>query len=203
MENKSINKSSITLSIVAVVALLTAVFGATFAYFRADTNLNNLEFNVALPSNNSTFSCNGTTVSLAVTPESMAEGVKGNLAGSQNGTLTVSYLSGTPSTNTISCTYDIAYKWKSTSSEYMAPGSGKEFTWAVSGATTVSETQFVSKSSNEVNVKTGESISNASTTVATTKTYTITVKYYNLETDQSTQAGRSYIVDFYCKNIVC
>lgn len=199
MENNK--KKGLLLTIVAIVTLLVAVGGATFAYFAGTQNLSNLEFNVALPSSNSVFSCNGSTVNLNITPDKMAQGASGTVAGTANGNLVVSYLSG--STTSLSCTYDIAYKWNNGSSAYTKPSSGMEFTYAVSNAKTVNETQFASKDTTDHNIITGESISNASASSATNKTYTVTVKYYNLESNQSSQAGNHYVVDFFCKNIVC
>jgi hypothetical protein len=202
-------RNTLLLTVIAVATLLVAVVGATFAYFATSTT--GASGNIGITANtaaggNSTFTAVGDTISLNITAADMQQSAvaEGTAKATDNATLTVSYTSG--STNSTSCTYNVYYKWESGSSAYTPVTSGtsnKEFTYAVSGDMTVSETNFVATDTTEHQLGTQQTITNASASVPTTKTYTVDAKFYNLNADQSTNSNASFKLSVYVGNIVC
>ena len=202
-------RNTLLLTVIAVATLLVAVVGATFAYFA--TNTSSATGNVGVTANtaaggNSVFTATGDTISLNVTAADMQQSAiaEGAAKASDNATLTVSYTSG--STNSTSCTYNVYYKWENGSSTYTPVTSGtssKEFTYAVSGDMTVSETNFVATDTAEHQLGTQQTITNASVDTPSTKSYTVDAKFYNLNADQSANQNASFKLSVYVGNIVC
>ena len=209
-------RNTILLTVIAVATLLVAVVGATFAYFAQSGDYNataNLTANTAAAS--SSFVATGSAIQLEVTAAQMVKALEGNVANTSTveNAITVSFTSG--STEQLSCTYDIYYKWTDSSDTYtMSNGAAnsKEFTYEITkngSAFAGGETNFATKDAADhvVDTSAKQTITNKSATEATVDRYNVTVRFYNLAQDQSidsnNQSGKHWALQFGVKNVLC
>ena len=146
-------KNTLLLTVIAIATLLVAVVGATFAYFatQMDTNTTGLNVNVTTEPASAIFLASGSELTLEVLGANMqrSQTDQNNAVLSNNNTtdLVVTY-GATTGGSTLSCTYDIVFKWTNSGenqhaykySEATHPTEGwatfgKEFTLKVGTAT--------------------------------------------------------------------
>ena len=213
-------KNTILLTVIAIATLLVAVVGATFAYFATTEEYNNVTtLTATTPSASSVFKTEGGTIALTVEPITMVESRAGIASNNANGTLEVSYLSG--STTATSCTYNLYYKYATSNvDEYTrtitdidkdnAAVSALEFTYKLDGTSddpnvvSIAEANFANTSSNPVKLTNQlVYINNASATEETVHTYDITATWYNIEANQNAMSDKTFVVDFYVDDVTC
>ena len=143
-------KNTLLLTVIAIATLLVAVVGATFAYFATQLSQEENGLNVVANTERASavFLASGTDLTLTVEGGNMQRsqtqvGVA-NLSNSNTSNLVVRY-GASKAGETLSCTYDIVFKWTGTDQYlYSAqetkptatwPTYGKEFTLTVGTAT--------------------------------------------------------------------
>ena len=212
-------RNTLLLTVIAVATLLVAVVGATFAYFANNANVDNVaNLTATTASSSSAFISTGSTIVMNVTAANMVQAygqAAGNLAATSEtvgDNFKVSFTAGT--TETLSCTYHVYYKWDTGTGVYAKTStlgsSDKEFTYKVdytTGGTNstalATETQFVD-SSVTANQDLGTvTISNANETVPTVQEFTIETKFYNFDKEQNDNAGKTWKIKFFVDNVVC
>lgn len=221
-------KNTVLLTVIAIATLLVAVVGATFAYFSANqTNTANVTVQ-AQTSENDVFTATGTgALSVSATGEEMQVGNASNdnalktdaTAGNEN--VVVSLTAGSEKA---SCTYDLVYTANTDQVFNATPAAKaaglKELTLEgvvaedgtkkfgptdmdTIGAATLYAGTESETTGTVLGTFTIEDLGNDET--ATVQTWTLTEKFYNLETvDQSDNiAGNTYGGSISVKNVVC
>ncbi|MBQ6841316.1 MAG: hypothetical protein IJO63_04295 [Bacilli bacterium] len=187
----------ITVSIVMLISLL-AMF--SFAYFSADTDIQNtLPLNVVIEEGTSmTLTAVGQdAATINVSGSSMLTDKAGTVAGSSSPKIALTLESKVKA----KCTYDIAWVWDTDSDNYsLSTGATKEFTISgTDGTNTLAETQ-ISNYSTGLKLGTYE-ITNSST--STTQTWNFTVNFYNLNVVQDKHADATYKGKIAIQNAEC
>lgn len=212
-------KNTMVLTIVAVVTLIVAVAGATFAYFGSFTSnvANKVSVNTTTEAaSSSTFYSQTASITMTVPSNQMVKGAGTSLvqAATESGNLNVTLTSAAGATTTTTCTYDIYYANTGTTIYGTAPTAqvvAKEFTYTLTAAndsgitlTKTGEQDYIDfVGSKTTPVKVGEGTISAKG-VSVTKTMGITLKFYNMpNTDQTSLAGKSFAGEFYVANPSC
>ena len=190
-------KNTLLLTVIAVATLLVAVVGATFAYFASTVDIaNGANVTAEVANSTSSFTATGAAMAVSIDASNMIQAKAGTWSIADNGNLVVKYTA-----SNMTCNYDIVYTWD-TNKAYdptttATRGDNLEFTYAITNAKTVTETNFT-KAGGTV---TSDSITSNGTEV--TKTYDIMVKFYNIDADQSLHGGKTYSGSFKVANVVC
>ncbi len=144
-------KNTLLLTVIAIATLLVAVVGATFAYFatQLDQDANGLNVVANTESASAVFLATGSDLSLTVEggnmQKSQTQQSTAVLSNSASSNLEVRY-GASKAGETLSCTYDIVFKWSGSGDQYLYsatetkptdtwPTYGKEFTLTVGTAT--------------------------------------------------------------------
>ena len=203
------------MGVFASILLLFIVITASFAYFGSfDVNLNNnvaVNINAVSPGN-ATFISNATQLNLQVPAANMSQTASNNeiAAATNTATLTVN-LTGAANLLT-TCTYDIVYKYDSTSNVYgkspTTKNGNKEITLQVSnvnGTNNFANEKNFDYDSSWSGLKrtlvSGATISSNGT--LTTQNISITGKYYNLTIPQTSIEGKAFTGKIYVTNHSC
>lgn len=220
------NKSNLILTAIALLTLLVVTVSATYAYFTSKAEINStLKLNT-ITSSAATFTAYTLDqISLDVTADDMF--TPSAIASKTDNGNVVAVLSSPMEGSTVHCTYDIELIWDTTD-QYITPTAtlsgdyqyeiSLKGTQNVSGDTTghtytvssLNETNLTSFTwsgtagtiGRKAKVITGAEIYSKSTS-ATTATWTFTVNFYTLPTDQSDLAGKSYGAHLAVTNVVC
>ena len=220
------NKTNIILTISALLVLLLVTISATYAYFNSnvqDSNALNVGIEASSAPTFTAYTLDQITLDVKsndlFTPSTTA-------SKSDTGQVVASLASG-KNGDQVFCTYNIELVWDSTD-QYIAPVGTLDNTYkyeislkgnqVVSGdttghsytVTTLNETNltnFVWEGAEgavgrKTNVVTGAEIYSRSTT-ATTATWTFTLNFYTLPTDQSDLMGKNYSAHLGVTNVVC
>lgn len=210
-------KNTVLLTVIAIATLLVAVVGATFAYFSVNMTNNNADVTVKATTAKASdvFTSTGDgTLSLDITNAVMQEADAGDdvLADSDSGELTVSLNAGS---GNASCDYELWLKpdTATASAPYTktaAAGSLLEFTVAGTDDTTPTAQTFaevnIPNSLAATGVKLGSyTIADTYDTglTATTQTWTLSAKFYNLNVDQNLLTDHTFTYSVTVENVVC
>lgn len=213
-EEKGRNNTAM-LTVIAIATLLVAVVGATFAYF---STAQNNDANVTVQAETKaadTFTATGSpAVSLEVTAAQMQE-TAGNddhsvIANSAdaNGNVTVSLTAGS---GNATCTYDLIYTPTSAFTTSTAVAAKEALTdkseFVLSGDSSIAANDFanVNLAGNAaITLKTGATITDSGAdTTATVDTWLFTAKFFNLGTEQSDNANKTFGGNITVANVVC
>lgn len=178
-------KTTIILSVISVLTLLSALFGATFSYFTTKVNVENLDPVEIKTSTVGTFALqSGSNINLQVTGEDMAETNQDSInpvKTAQNETPIYANVKTTNDGGRVVCTYKIIYRATSIYTKSTAnTTNAKEFTISGIESTenlTIPETSLVDQT--EVILLNNISITASGINQTTTQNWTFTIGYYN------------------------
>ena len=209
-------KNNIILVVGALVALLSVIAFAAYAYFSVGNLSTNNITNLTATSerNNMVFDTLGGAMLLNVTASNMMQANNNTVAAENNTTLTVNFQANT--SYSMVCTYDIVYEWTS-SDKYQAHTSGvtqNEFTIQASLASNAHVYQGSNSIANETDLSTAVGNQNSAVVVSgaqidstgtstSTAVWTITSKFYNVNANQNTLADKTYEGRFKVTNVSC
>ena len=221
------------ISLFAGILLLLIVIGASFAYFGSfNINLNgNVAVNInATSPGTSTFTSTSAELNLQVPAANMSQTVVNEtnnvvLAAESSATMNVSLLAGRDITGGVSfnCLFDVYFEYTGNnvygdSSTPKTTGAAKEITMQTDATTTDDASGYVNFwYRTETNFDIGNGgpwtnnkatlcrfwISNKSSTIPTTVTFTFTMRYYNLNADQNALAGKPFTGRIYAEKTQC
>ena len=221
------------ISLFAGILLLLIVIGASFAYFGSfNINLNgNVAVNInATSPGTSTFTSTSAELNLQVPAANMSQTVVNEtnnvvLAAESSATMNVSLLAGRDITGGVSfnCLFDVYFEYTGNnvygdSSTPKTTGAAKEITMQTDATTTDDACGYVNSwYRTETNFDIGNGglwtnnkatlyrfwISNRSSTIPTTVTFTFTMRYYNLNADQNALAGKPFTGRIYAEKTQC
>ena len=212
-ENKS---NTVLLTIIAIATLLVAVVGATFAYFSASSSSNtNVTVRAETRAADIFTSTGSPTINLSVTGAQMQQ-TDGNddhtvIASSADadGIVTVSL---NAASEYATCSYDVLY----TPTTAFVTSSGvankeeltnkKEFVIFGNSSNDANDFEDVDATGSAnipITLKAGATISDSSDGVTTEETWLFTAKFYNLGTDQSSNANSSFGGTITISNVNC
>ena len=208
-ENSSLDNKKI-ISLVSMLCFLIIIIGASFAYFGSFTqNISKGKVNITIDVGaNATFVTSGVDLNIVIPPSKMVQYEAGTKAIENNTTLDVTLTSGNTKIRT-TCTFDIYYEYNQNSSIYgdtLAPvtdASSKELTLKMGGNGTsdYSLEKNFNIDSNWINNSKRLVVKNATisdaTTTGTTKSWDISMAFYNLDKDQNKLAGKTFSGTFY------
>ncbi len=214
-------KNTLLLTVIAVATLLVAVVGATFAYFTATSNEGGRSRLTVNTNSVDQTTATGTDVALTINQSDMNlldgkndyTAYKENNAGRAGLETTVGNGGGI---NT--CTYDLIYTPDADPSGVYTKSATnladlKEFTVLVSATssngTITKETQTeidLTGQTGIVNLVTGATLVVSGANETGSVTWTITPRYYNLEIDQTENAGKTFggivsLTNLSCNNV--
>ncbi len=201
--------NTVLLTVIAVATLLVTVAGSTFAFFAVQVeNDAKVEINTTTAKASDQFIATGSgELTIDVTNQKMQQADANNEIAPDSLTdtdssMTVTVLAGS---NTVNCTYSITYTPATTSSTY-APSkvngvayTGKEYT--IEGVSDYKkDTTHVIAETNMDKVTTFGPFTITDTVdageaddqKATTETWTLTARFYNLDIDQGAQMDKTY-----------
>ena len=208
-ENSSLDNKKI-ISLVSMLCFLIVIIGASFAYFGSfNKNISKGKVNITIDVGaNATFVTSGVDLNIVIPPSKMVQYEAGTKAIENNTTLDVTLTSGNPKIKT-TCTFDIYYEYNQNSSIYgdtstpVTDAFLKELTLKMGGDGTsdYSLEKNFNIDSNWINnskrlVVKNDTISDATTT-GTTKSWNISMAFYNLDKDQNKLAGKTFSGTFY------
>ncbi len=197
-----ISKKRVLLPVfISIAVFLMLVFTSAYAYYAASTNANvSTNISANLPTATTIF----TTASNCVLDLTSADMTLENVDTSFSDTcyLNVTINGGAGGY----CTYDVLLEEVGTDTYIRSAGVGTapyvfEYTGAISGAATKAETQLDSLKGTRI--VTNKLITIASDGVEVTQTYNMIEKWYNLNIDQDSHAGKVYSYKFSVTNISC
>ncbi|MBR4230563.1 MAG: hypothetical protein IKR74_00165 [Bacilli bacterium] len=200
--------------IIASIILLVLIGIASYSFF----NIGNLSvsnvvnLNAVTEENNMVFDTLGGNTSLNVTIDNMLESAAGTIAAENTTTLNVTFQANT--SYSVVCSYDIVWEWTSTD-KYQThtsgvteneitihaelDGNGAEGTNNIQSETDLAD--FVGSQTSKTVVSRAAIASTGST--ANTVTWYLTTRFYNVDADQSTLAGKNYTGRFKVTNVDC
>ena len=218
-------RNTLLLTVIAVATLLVAVVGATFAYFASNQD-DYANGNIILTTNTagtaSVFDATGGALEMDITEDDMilANNSTTTAVKSDTDDIVVHFLSGTDD-YAMTCTYDIVFAWDEDSDVYAAhttdnaTAQNREFTIQVVRDPSSTDTGALgtNRASSEVEIFTAKGangivvddakIKNDSESTATTHTWTLTTKFYNLPTNQKELANKHFSGKFSVANVSC
>ena len=208
-ENSSLDNKKI-ISLVSMLCFLIIIIGASFAYFGSFTqNISKGKVNITIDVGaNATFVTSGVDLNIVIPPSKMVQYEAGTKAIENNTTLDVTLTSGNAKIKT-TCTFDIYYEYNQNSSIYgdtstpVTDASSKELTLKMGGNGTsdYSLEKNFNIDSNWINNSKRLVVKNATisdaTTTGTTKSWDISMAFYNLDKDQNKLAGKTFSGTFY------
>lgn len=207
MESK---KSTLLLTVIAVATLLVAVVGASFAFFAIQAESEGeveITTTTAKGSDIFTATASGDLV-ISVTNEKMTQAAGNNdetIPGltDTDSSMVVSLTAGS---GTAECTYTIEYTQAADTNTYSASKvdgvayTGKEYT--IAGTSTYAKATHAIEETNMDKVTTfgpftiTDTAEAANPQTATTETWTLTAKFYNLTIDQKDQLDKTFAGSF-------
>lgn len=214
------NKNNVVLSIIAIATILVTVVGATFAYFASTVNEGTgSNFTAVVEEDNVLFTATGSNMTMEVTADKMTQHASSDgtivAATAEADAIDVSLTVGTE--GSIACYYNIYFQWDSSGTAYLTKttSASKEFTAQLTLTDTdgtgssgtnkfASETQLtdVVTTTNKTLVVEGASIvANASNSGA--QTWRPTIKFYNLQLNQTDLAGKTFSGKFTIDDVEC
>ena len=227
------SKETKLIGVIASIFLLCIVGVASFAYFgsfNVDLN-NNVAVNInAVSPGNASFVSSATQLNLQVPAANMSQTVVNEtnnvvLAAESSATMNVSLLAGRDITGGVSfnCLFDVYFEYTGNnvygdSSTPKTTGAAKEITMQTDATTTDDASGYVNFwYRTETNFDIGNGgpwtnnkatlcrfwISNKSSTIPTTVTFTFTMRYYNLNADQNALAGKPFTGRIYAEKTQC
>ena len=208
-ENSSLDNKKI-ISLVSMLCFLIVIIGASFAYFGSfNKNISKGKVNITIDVGaNATFVTSGVDLNIVIPPSKMVQYEAGTKAIENNTTLDVTLTSGNAKIKT-TCTFDIYYEYNQNSSIYgdtstpVTDASSKELTLKMGGDGTndYSLEKNFNIDSNWINNSKRLVVKNATisdaTTTGTTKSWNISMAFYNLDKDQNKLAGKTFSGTFY------
>ena len=208
-ENSSLDNKKI-ISLVSMLCFLIVIIGASFAYFGSfNKNISKGKVNITIDVGaNATFVTSGVDLNIVIPPSKMVQYEVGTKAIENNTTLDVTLTSGNAKIKT-TCTFDIYYEYNQNSSIYgdtstpVTDASSKELTLKMGGNGTsdYSLEKNFNIDSNWINNSKRLVVKNATisdaTTTGTTKSWDISMAFYNLDKDQNKLAGKTFSGTFY------
>ena len=208
-ENSSLDNKKI-ISLVSMLCFLIVIIGASFAYFGSfNKNISKGKVNITIDVGaNATFVTSGVDLNIVIPPSKMVQYEAGTKAIENNTTLDVTLTSGNAKIKT-TCTFDIYYEYNQNSSIYgdtstpVTDAFLKELTLKMGGDGTsdYSLEKNFNIDSNWINNSKRLVVKNATisdaTTTGTTKSWDISMAFYNLDKDQNKLAGKTFSGTFY------
>lgn len=217
-------KKNYSTSLILTIAVLIVLVGtATYAFFAANVDTNNVAYiNTTTPGGVATFSTNGDEAVIDITAAQMAVAASDNSTAIATNTVNITANLVGVSTSSVYCTYDVNLTWDGTVyAKTEGVGSGKEFTYSVESACTMddnstcdastvlptqaTETQIPDLATNQsIKIGTGK-IYTASDSVTTSINTAVTLNFYNIEgLDQTeAQASKVYNAKIFVTNVKC
>lgn len=196
------NRRNIYYLIGSICVLLLAVAFFTYAYFNANTSINNnLLLNVSIEDGiSATLTATGQkNVTVDVLGENMLNGSIGQAAGTGDTTIDITL----ESSMEVACTYDLYFVWSSDTPNQYTKTTGatsNEFTISGNNGTqSITQVQLPNYGA-ELNLGTFSITTNAS---ATTQKWNFNVKFYNINVNQDAHADKSYKGKIEVKNAEC
>lgn len=209
MEGERKNNTAL-LTVIAIATLLVAVVGATFAYFSASTdNDANVNVTATTAAADAFTATSSDDITLNVTADNMQQADGKNdytvVADDDTATVTVTLTAGS---GNATCTYDLVYTPSSESPKEIYNATQNTYNeFVIAGTSTLTGNSFTDVNitgSSAITLKTGATITDSGAdSTATTETWTLTGKYYNLAVDQSDAAGHTYGGNITVENVSC
>ena len=196
-------KNTIILLTITIAIILVTVIGATYAYFQSGTintsNVTNLTGTTSDATNISIITL-GDNISLNISSTDMLESNQSLLPVSEeDGTISISLTAGSNELP-IECEYDLYYVYEQASDTYTRSSESlNEFTYKVfkNGNPYTGETNFVNTTSSPQRVITSISDKIVSYGSASTNTYQIKTRFYNINANQSANSNKNFNLKFY------
>lgn len=207
------NKSIVFLTVLFVIILLVLIAGTTFAFFASMVDdEGELPMSVQTEPIKSLFLTGNAEIALNVLYENMHSSADKGVAAESSGDFLVSYTSGL--TEGSSCTYNLYYRYSDGSDLYtlnkVNQVEEKEFTYQITTKDdgnnivfSVPETNFIT--SNEEAILLSENPITISSSGGNTVKHHhgITMRFYNLNTNQNSNQNSRFSFDFYVDDVEC
>ena len=217
-------KSNVIFLLLTVIVMVITVIGATFAWFSASVNVNNVtNINVGASNTGIFTSIAGNNLNINITGSAMSSNVSNGTVAANGASVTssikVSYLDGDGSGSR--CTYNVYLERDTTSSYtpsafYTANKQTYKFEFSVTAAisgtyhgsgttpskaeTNISDLTF---SSNRAVLISNANIRNNNDDTPVTDTWNVTLKFYNLPGDQNSLAAFKWTGRIKVDNVTC
>lgn len=219
-------KKNIILLILTIAFLVTLVVSATYAYFAGSSSQSNATFNTALPNKGIFTSYSTDPLAFSLDAQDF-DSASTTAKKTDNGNIIVDFISN--NSNELHCTYDIRLVWDSTdqyiSPSMTLPSNGYNYELSILGSRANSDStsghSYENKNLSEINLTnlnwegtagtigryatlvSGAEIYNKSITISSRTTWTFTMKFYVLPSDQDIFENKNFAMHLQVANIVC
>ena len=207
MENETISKKDLIAPIISIVAFLLLIGGASYAYYSIGTVSNSnvlVRGNITLPArciaSTSKTDCTIAAPTLTqMTPNNASNSTAKTSSAACQVVVTVN------GNKNCTCSYIVTVApvsnalYNFASAVYVT----NSISYQITGNATVAETLIPAGWTTSNTVASAQSITVATTGTAVSKSYNMTVKFYNRVTNQDVMANKSYKINFATNTPVC